>query len=124
MATIEDVVNRIVEQTQLGYMMWTPCGWGDDGEVNYWIESWSNCSFATDAGNGSARLLVHSPGLTGSVVLGEGGPVDSLIEVLQVEYDRKQTTKEEALDFVLDDLTKRPQATLKVDWPRQQVDDG
>ena len=45
MATIEGVVNRIIEQTQLGHMLWSPCRWGDDGEPNYWIECWYDCQW-------------------------------------------------------------------------------
>ncbi len=108
MATAENVIDCIVEQTQLGHMTWPGCGWGGDGRVDSWLGSWYDCQFAAEMADGGPRIRVYSPGIEGAVTIAEGEVVVSLIRLLRDKYSKEKTTRDEALAYAYDRLTNYP----------------
>ena len=107
----EEIIRRLVEQTQCGNMLWREADWeeGDSGAPTYWLTEWHDCQFGAGVFDQPAQLLMYSPQTLGSTVIAEGESVDELTEILRVRFGGRRTTKDEMLAFALDRLMNHPQ---------------
>lgn len=103
MATLEDVVNTLIDQTKNGSIQWQPNNWDDDGTPRRWITSDPNpgCEFDLMGKSATLNMLHERRWIT----LGSGTHVNRLVDTVASTANRKGTTRDEALQKALSCLT-------------------
>ena len=104
MATLEDVVNVLIEQTKNGTIIWTPNNWDEDGTPRRWMTSdeTKQASPFDLMGRSATLNMLHEKRW---ITLGQGGEVQRLVDAVAATAYRKGTTRDEALQHALSSLT-------------------
>ena len=103
MACIEEVIAALVKNTHSRGMDWIPYEW-KEGVITCWMTEWHDCAFDVESSGDQPRLTVRTPEFGGGVVIGEGEPIKTILDVLKKEHNSANVSTGEALIFALDRL--------------------
>lgn len=106
MATLDDVVDALINQTKNGTIEWTPNNWDADGKPRRWTghSTQQNCTFDLMGRHPTLNMLDDQRWIR----LGEGPPVEQLVNIVASTSNRKGTTLDEALQKALSCLISLP----------------
>lgn len=102
MATLEEVVDVLIKQTERGTVKWDPINWDNDGTPRRWTSAVENgCELDLMGRSATLNMLDNKRWIT----LGEGTQVERLVSAVALTANCKGTTRDEALERALSSLT-------------------
>ena len=109
MATVEDVVNRLVSQTNSGDLEWTVIGWDSDGKSIAWSARKHDCGFVLEA---SGRLQTNPPGPGGFVLIGNVNQTSELVASVSSQFGHSGRSVDDTIAIAFECLSRDEHPSL------------